>query len=79
MSSLGGFCSVGNRSRSARTVSIVSSTLSVVCESQTTFSGSRTVTPATSAAVSTSWTWPGASPAVPSTSSCPWWPTSRMS
>ena len=71
MSSLGGFCSVGNRSRSARTVSIVSSTLSVVCESHTTFSGSRTVTASTSAAVSTSWMCDGASPAVPSTSSWP--------
>ena len=51
MSSLGGFCSAGNRSRSAPTVSMVSSTDSVVCDSQTTFSGSRTVTVATSAAV----------------------------
>ena len=43
MSSLGGSCSEGKRSRSRRTVSIVSSTDSVVCESQTTLSGSRTV------------------------------------
>src|SRR3954454_10861549 len=79
MSSLGGFCSAGNRSRSARTVSIVSSTDSVVCESHTTFSGSRTCTLATSSGPSTSWMWVGASPAVPSTSSWPRWPISRMS
>ena len=42
MSSLGGSCRCGKRSRSRRTVSIVSSTDSVVCESQTTLSGSRT-------------------------------------
>jgi hypothetical protein len=50
-------------------VSIVSSTLSVVCESHTTFSGSRTVTDPASPAVSTSWMCDGASPDVPSTSS----------
>ena len=44
MSSDGGSCSCGNRSRSRRTVSIVSSTDSVVCESHTTFDGSRTST-----------------------------------
>src|SRR6266542_2350752 len=44
MSSLGGSCNLGNRSRNRRTVSIVSSTESVVWDSQTTFSGSRTVT-----------------------------------
>ena len=44
MSSDGGSCSCGNRSRSRRTVSIVSSTDSVVCDSQTTFDGSRTST-----------------------------------
>ena len=70
---------MGNRSRSARTVSIVSSTVSVVCDSHTTFSGSRTVTDAASAAVSTSWMCDGASPEVPSTSSWPACPTSRMS
>ena len=43
MSSLGGLCSAGNFSFSRSTVSIVSSTESVVWESQTTFSGSRTV------------------------------------
>ena len=44
MSSLGGSCRFGKRSRSRRTVSIVSSTLSVVCDSQTTLSGSCTST-----------------------------------
>ena len=79
MSSLGGFCSVGTCSRRACTVSIVSSTESVVCDSQTTFDGSRTVTFAASAALCTSWTFAGASPEVPSTSSWPACPTSRMS
>ena len=60
-------------------MSIVSSTLSVVCDSHTTFSGSRTVTDAASPAVSTSWMCDGASPEVPSTSSWPACPTSRMS
>ena len=58
---------------------MVSSTDNVVCDSQTTFSGSRTVTFAASAAVSTSWMCSGASPEVPSTSSWPACPTSRMS
>ena len=44
MSSDGGSCSWGKRARSRRTVSIVSSTDSVVCESHTTFDGSRTST-----------------------------------
>ena len=79
MSSDGGSEIAGNRSRSAATVCIVSSTDSVVCESQMTFSGSRTVTSATAAGPSTSCTWSGASPAVPSTSSWPSWPISRMS
>ena len=69
MSSLGGSSSAGNRSRIAATVSIVSSTLSVVCDSQATFSGSRTTMLATSSGLCTSWMWSGASPAVPSTSS----------
>ena len=42
MSSLGGSCRLGNRSRSRRTVSMVSSTDSVVCEIQMRRSGSRT-------------------------------------
>ncbi|MNW55423.1 hypothetical protein D3C74_330810 [compost metagenome] len=71
MSSDGGFWSVGKRSRRRSTVSMVSSTDSVVCEIQTTFSGSRTVTFAASSGELTTWTWSGASPAVPSTSSCP--------
>ena len=61
------------------TVVSVSSTESVVCESQTTFSGSRTWTSAMSSGPSTSWIRSGASPEVPSTSSCPLWPISRMS
>ena len=44
MSSLGGACNIGNRRLSRSTVSIVSSTESVVCDSHTTFAGSRTVT-----------------------------------
>ena len=79
MSSLGGSCSSGNRSRSRRTVSIVSSTDSVVWDSQTTFSGSRTSTLATSSGPSTRVMCSGASPAVPTTSSWPSWPMSRMS
>ena len=79
MSSLGGECSAGNRSPSARTVSSVSSTDSVVWDSQTTRSGSRTCTPATSAGPSTRWMCSGASPVVPTTSSWPSWPISRMS
>ncbi len=54
MSSDGGLCSAGNFSLSRATVSIVSSTESVVCESHTTFSGSRTVTFSTSSGPSTS-------------------------
>ena len=49
MSSLGGSCSVGNFSRSRRTVSMVSSTLSVVWDNQMTLFGSRTVTLSTAA------------------------------
>ena len=45
MSSLGGSSSCGKRSRIASTVAIVSSTDSVVWESQATFSGSRTTMP----------------------------------
>ena len=69
MSSLGGSSSSGNRSRIAATVSRVSSTDSVVCDSQATRAGSRTTMPGTSAGLSTSWMCSGASPAVPSTSS----------
>ena len=79
MSSLGGSSSSGNRSRIAATVSSVSSTDSVVWESQATFAGSRTSILSTSHGPSTSWMCSGASPAVPSTSSCPAWPMSRMS
>src|ERR671928_148987 len=53
MSSLGGSARLGKRSRSARTVATVSSTDRVVCDSQTTWSGSRTVTLATSSGPST--------------------------
>src|SRR3954452_21645896 len=79
MSSLGGYCRPRNRFFNWSTVASVSSTDSVVCESHTTFSGSRTCTLATSSGPSTSWMWAGASPAVPSTSSWPSWPISRMS
>ena len=79
MSSDGGDCSIGKRARSASTVCIVSSTDSVVCDSQTTFSGSRTCTRAASSGPSTRMTCSGASPLVPMTSSWPSWPMSRMS
>lgn len=69
MSSDGGEISCGNFSFSASTVSIVSSTESVVWESQTTRDGSRTSILATSSGPSTSWMWSGASPEVPMTSS----------
>ncbi len=62
MSSLGGSCRCGNRARSRRTVSIVSSTDSVVWDSQTTRSGSRTTTSSTSSGPSTSWMWRGRLP-----------------
>lgn len=79
MSSLGGETSSGNFSLSAPTVSIVSSTESVVWESQTILDGSRTSTLATSSGPSTSWMWSGASPEVPMTSSWPSCPIRRMS
>jgi hypothetical protein len=79
MSSLGGEFSAGNRSPSARTVSSVSSTDSVVWDSQTTLSGSLICTVAASAGPSTSVVASGASPAVPTTSSWPWCPISRIS
>ena len=55
----------GNRCRIAATVSRVSSTDSVVCDSQATRAGSRTSMPATSAGPWTSWMWSSASPAGP--------------
>ena len=61
MSSLGGSCSAGKRSRRRRTVSIVSSTDRVVWESQTTRCGSRTVIRSTSSGPFTTWMWSGAS------------------
>ena len=79
MSSDGGSSSSGKRARIASTIVIVSSTDSVVWDSQDTLAGSRTTTFATSSGVCTSWMCSGASPAVPSTSSCPAWPISRMS
>ncbi len=57
---------------------MVSSTLSVVCESQTTLSGSGTTTASASSGELTTMVWAGASPAVPSTSSWPSCPMSRM-
>ena len=56
MSSLGGDCSSGSRCLSRATVSIVSSTDSVVWDSQTTLLGSRTVTLSAPSGPSTSWT-----------------------
>ena len=79
MSSLGGSASSGNRSRSAATVWVVSSTDSVVCDSQATLAGSRTCTAAPASGPSTRWMCAGASPVVPMTSSWPSWPMSRMS
>ncbi len=79
MSSLGGSSSCGNRSRSAATVSLVSSTDRVVWDSQATLAGSRTWTEVLSAGPSTRWMLAGASPVVPTTSSWPSWPMSRMS
>ena len=71
--------SSGKRSLMWPIVVSVSSTDSVVCDSQATFAGSRTSTRATSSSPSTTWIAPGASPVVPTTSSCPSWPISRMS
>lgn len=79
MSSLGGESRFGNLLLRASTVSMVSSTESVVWESQTTFDSSRTSTFATSSGPSTSVMWSGASPEVPMTSSWPSWPIRRMS
>ncbi len=78
MSSLGGSCSWGKRSRSRRTVSIVSSTDSVVCDSQISFASSGTSTVSAASGFSTTVIRCGASPAVPTTSSWPSWPTSRI-
>src|SRR2546428_314592 len=69
MSSLGGDWSRGSRCLSRATVSIVSSTESVVWESQTTLAGSRTVTESAPSGPSTSLMCAGASPAVPTASS----------
>src|SRR5215472_5601283 len=77
MSSLGGSTSSGNRSRSAATVCWVSSTDSVVCDNQATLAGSRTCVLALSSGPSTRWMCSGASPVVPTTSSCPSCPMSR--
>jgi hypothetical protein len=70
--------SSGNFSRSLLTVSQVSSTLRVVWDSQATRDGSSTSTPATSSGCSTRMVRSGASPIVPSTSSWPAWPMSRI-
>ena len=61
MSSLGGSSSCGKRSRSAPTVSLVSSTDSVVWDSQATLAGSLTWT-VPSSGPSTRWMCSGASP-----------------
>ena len=79
MSSPGGSIISGKRSRSKRTVSMVSSTLRVVWLIHTTLEGSRTSTWSTSWGPLTTWMWSGASPWVPSTSSWPVWPTRMMS
>ena len=71
--------SVGYFSLRRRTVSMVSSTLRVVWESQMSFSVSTgTSSASTESGPSTRVTTSGASPAVPSTSSCPSWPTRRI-
>src|SRR6516225_2104869 len=79
MSSLGGSASNGNRARSAATVCSVSSTDNVVCDNHATFAGSATTAAAACSGPSTSRICPGASPVVPTTSSCPACPTSTMS
>ena len=79
MSSLGGSIMLGNLARSRFTVSMVSSTLRVVWESHTTLSGSCTSRVSTSSGEFTIWMCSGASPNVPSTSSWPTWPISRIS
>ena len=71
MSSLGGLISSGSRSRNRSTVSIVSSTESVVCESHTTFSSGPISTWSACSGPSISVIASGASPVVPTTSSCP--------
>ena len=78
MSSLGGSRSNGNFSRSLVTVAIVSSTLSVVCDNQARFVASSNSSASTSSGDSTKVMCSGASPAVPSTSSWPLCPISRI-
>ena len=78
MSSEGGSCRFGNRSRSTETISRVSSTESVVWESQIRLSGSSTWTVRASATSLITVVCSGASPNVPSTSSWPSWPISRI-
>ena len=79
MSSLGGLAISGKRSFRIATDCIVSSTESVVCVSQTSFLPGVGWMVRASSSPSTMRTLPGASPAVPSTSSCPTWPMRRIS
>ena len=70
--------SSGSRVRNADTVSMVSSTDSVVWDSQAVGWSSAKVTDAACSGLSTSVMASGASPMVPSTSSCPAWPISTI-
>ena len=79
MSSLGGFAISGKRSFRIATDCIVSSTERVVCVSQTSFFPGVGWIVRASSRPSTTRTFPGASPAVPSTSSWPMWPMRRIS
>ena len=79
MSSDGGFAISGKRSFRIATDCIVSSTERVVCVSQTNFFPGVGIIVRASSKPSTTRTLPGASPAVPSTSSCPLWPISKIS
>ena len=79
MSSDGGLAISGKRSLRIATDCIVSSTERVVCVSQTNFLPGVGMMVRASSRPSTTRTLPGASPAVPSTSSCPIWPIRRIS
>ena len=79
MSSLGGLAISGKRSLRMATDCIVSSTERVVCVSQTSFFPGVGIIVRASSKPSTIRTLPGASPAVPSTSSWPLWPIRRIS
>src|SRR6266540_1125695 len=78
MSSLGGAWIAGNRSRNTAMISLVSSTESVVWVRYATFDGSGTSTVRASSGEPTRITRSGACPLVPTTSSWPSWPMSRI-